>query len=262
MLQILRTFFPAILATSALSASVDPLEDSIVGQSTYPYRLFVPANGETPLPLIVYLAGLGEKGTDNTLQVQRHIQPLLDITQSPESPYAAIVLAPQSQSGWWDGDSVNALVDEIERSYAIDPYRTYITGMSAGGGGCYVTLASRPNRWAAALPLSAVRDADAISKITNIPIWMIHGTADEIVPSSASQQVYDELVLLGSTPRLTLIDKWDHNNWAKVYADNKSYTQSYEGGTPKNALTGIYPWLFSHSTAPSTRNSLSKEKVD
>ena len=231
---------------SSLAAAVDPTANSIAGESSYPYRLFVPtpASPATPLPLIVYLAGLGEKGTDNRLQVLRFIQPMLEITQRPNSDCAAYFVAPQSPSGWWSGAKVNTLVDEIVASYPIDQSRLYLIGLSAGGGGCYVTLADRPDRWAAAICLSAVKDAPSIPKISSVPVWLIHGDQDDIVPCIATFEVYRELCELGSHPRLTILKGVKHGPWTPIFADDRSYTGSYAGGDPTHPQAGLYPWLF------------------
>jgi len=232
--------FATLGSLTSIRASVDPINDSHEGNSTYPYRIFVPdsASESSPKPLVLYLAGLGEKGVDNRIQVQRHIQPLLDTTQAKDSPFSAILIAPQSPSGWWNGSKVNELVDQAESQYPIDRNRMYLIGISAGGGGCYVTAADQPKRWTAALCLSAVKDSASIPKLTSISLWMIHGEADTVVPPTASQQVYDELQALGATPKLSRIPNWSHGPWSHIFSDEEKlhwlFAQTLR--IPSNAL--------------------------
>ena len=50
-----------------------------------PYRVFRPIGYDTPsssFPLVVFLHGNGERGTNNTAQVTSHIQGLIDRTRS------------------------------------------------------------------------------------------------------------------------------------------------------------------------------------
>ena len=105
---------------------------------TMPYRLFVPPDydSQRAYPLVVFLHGAGESGTNNTSQVAVHIDNLIDATQSPQ--YTSFLVAPQTQSGWSSNLSVSlvdGILTEIEENYSIDAKRLYITGLSMGGFG-------------------------------------------------------------------------------------------------------------------------------
>lgn len=249
-----RFFLCALLIGGGLALRASPSESegvlvgSIEGLSTYPYRLFVPssASADEPLPLLVFLAGLGERGTDNAIQVTRHLPALVNATQAPDSPYRAILLAPQSPSGWWDGARVNQLVDEIEARYPVDRSRIYLSGFSAGGGGCYVTVADFPERWASVAPLSAVEAPATADKLIGTPLWLIHGELDTGVSPEQSRRMFDLIREAGGHPRLTLIEGWGHGPWTPIFEDDLAFTGSYQGGEANDTILGYLPWLFSH----------------
>ncbi|MCH6259446.1 hypothetical protein MLD52_23020, partial [Puniceicoccaceae bacterium K14] len=136
-----------LLLLSALLLAVSEIDlethSTTHDTSAYSCRVLVPRDIQPneSLPLLLFLHGLGEKGKDNKSQVTPYLSPLIEATQSPDTTYRAILVAPQSSSGWWQGEQVNQLVDDMESLYPIDISREYLIGISAGGGGCYVTLA-------------------------------------------------------------------------------------------------------------------------
>ena len=76
---------------------------------------------------------------------------------------------------------LSALLDKLEHSYAVDPRRVYVTGMSNGGMMTYAVACALSSRIAAISPVAGALDmpcrpADAVSVI------IFHGTDDEFVP--------------------------------------------------------------------------------
>lgn len=69
--------------------------------TTMPYRLYLPANynAATNYPLVLFLHGSGESGTDNVAQVENHISGLIARTYSD---YPAILVVPQNDGSGWD----------------------------------------------------------------------------------------------------------------------------------------------------------------
>ncbi|MCH6259309.1 hypothetical protein MLD52_22335, partial [Puniceicoccaceae bacterium K14] len=139
----------------------------------------------------------------------------------------------------------------MESLYPIDISREYLIGISAGGGGCYVTLADRPQRWAAAVPIAAVCDKPSLPKIHNVPIWLIHGVDDETVPLTHSEIVFNHMQENGSNIRYTRVQNWKHGPWEPVFNDDNGFTDNYIGGDVSNKNIGLYTWLFSFARAHS-----------
>ncbi len=154
-----------------------------------PYRLFVPpqeaANPGEKFPLVLFLHGSGELGTDNYAQVSNHIDGLIQATQS--DAYASFLLAPQltdfPDAGDFDAndpfDRTMDILKQVISEYPVDPTRIYITGLSLGGFGTFTYMDEFPNLWAAAVPLSGGGDPSTASVIKDIPTWAFHGSADD-----------------------------------------------------------------------------------
>src|SRR4051794_17937236 len=105
------------------------------------YVLFVPHDykGDKPSPLILFLHGAGETGTDGKRQTMVGLGP---VVQKQEKTFPFFVLFPQSQKRTWQADFDDAqraldMLAEVQKTYKIDPKRIYLTGLSMGGYGTW-----------------------------------------------------------------------------------------------------------------------------
>jgi predicted peptidase len=208
------------------------------GSSSLPYRLFEPT-GATPgekLPLVLFLHGMGERGTDNVAQTT-WMGGLVNATKGGQ--YASYVLAPQiDTSSWFQSYSdkpteamsltIQALKQVIS-TQNVDTRRVYVTGLSMGGMGTWDILAREPKLFAAAVPMSGGGDTRTAAEIKGTPVWAFHGSADDIVPESATTDMIQALRDAGGSPRFTEIAGGGHEIWDGVYGD---------------ASNTLYPWLF------------------
>jgi glyoxylase-like metal-dependent hydrolase (beta-lactamase superfamily II)/poly(3-hydroxybutyrate) depolymerase len=163
-----------------------------------PYRYFEPAMSEnSKYPVILYLHGETEAGTDNEAQVT--------VTEGATNwvapDYLAInptfVIAPQIPVGSdWTKEPVYsktlALLNRfIESHPQIDKTRIYIVGFSMGGTGVWNIILKNPKLFAAAMPISGNADKwlgnnDAWAALKNLPVIVIHSNDDQIAPVSGS----------------------------------------------------------------------------
>src|SRR5690554_5169302 len=107
------------------------------------YLLFLPKDyaidNTHSWPLIIYLHGAGERRNGGeeldrvkSLGIGKHVE------NHPDFPFVA--LSPQCPSNsWWMYKlaPLKALIDHIVETYAIDPDRVYLTGLSMGGYGAW-----------------------------------------------------------------------------------------------------------------------------
>jgi predicted peptidase len=179
------------------------------------YALFVPStyDKEKKTPLVVALHGLG--GTpQNMIRYP-------ELTNQAEK-YGFIVVAPMGYNtgGWYgskgpkgggkgvkDGkgtpenlgelsekDVMNVL-DLIRKEYNVDSNRIYLMGHSMGGGGTVHLGLKYPEIWAALAPLAPAissKIAD-LPKIKHIPVLMIQGDKDNLVPVAGPRRWAKEM---------------------------------------------------------------------
>jgi predicted esterase len=149
----------------------------------------------------------------------------------PARAFPGFVLIPQSLNG---SDSLN--VQDVIRiillhmaKYKIDPNRVYIHGLSIGGYGTYEALKRASWLFAAALPMSAVRDASIFkqnqqAKVAHIPIWTFQGGMD-VDPSPAfTNQVVNNLRKAGAVVRYTTYPTLAHVVWNAAYGEKEFFT--------------------------------------
>ncbi len=127
---------------------------------TLPYRILLPKNFDPSkrYPLILFLHGSGERGSDNEAQLIHGSK--LFLNDSIRDQYPAIVVFPQCPTdSYWsnvnikvdsttrkrvftfamDGPPTNAmkllpgLLNELEKNYKLDSKRRYVGGLSMGG---------------------------------------------------------------------------------------------------------------------------------
>ncbi len=125
----------------------------VVDGAVTAYRVYEPSAPE-PLPLILFLHGAGESGTDDVLPTTVGIGPAIDA--APER-FPALVVFPQASRGYgWRGFNLAAAVaalDDVEERYNVDRGRVYVTGISMGGYGTWLLALQQPERFAAIVPV-------------------------------------------------------------------------------------------------------------
>lgn len=176
---------------------------------TIPYRLLRPLfTGQQRYPLVIVFHGSGAVGNDNVSQVgflaKSWAEPGL------RQRFPAFVLVPQfpSRSSNYEMDPVKkvlsskvqppvktvlALIDSLVKVLPVDKDRVYVEGFSMGGSTTMNVLTLRPDLFAAGIAFSGIADLNATGKLTDIPLWIIHGNADTENPFASDSLFYKEM---------------------------------------------------------------------
>lgn len=146
-------------------------------------------------PLIIWLHGAGEGGTDPTInilgnQVTNLSKDLIQKYFTTETVKGAYVLAPQTPTAWMDGiynDTLFALIQNyVETNGDIDTDRIYVGGCSNGGWMTVALLSEHADYFAAAYPICEAYTTedltdDMINAMKDVPIWFTHSANDGTV---------------------------------------------------------------------------------
>jgi predicted peptidase len=217
-----------------------------LGAHTHKYRVWLPHH-YTKLhqwPVILYLHGSGEQGSDNLLQINTGLGPAVERFGER---YKAIVIFPQCEPGQeWYGEMELMAMAELDaaiREFHGDRRRIYLTGISMGGAG--VWYMARHNRmFAAVVPVAGevARQPDdpfpsdpppdiarivgasdpyatLAEKIGKTPVWAFHGAKDDVIPVSESRSMIAALRKAGGNARYSEFPNASHNVWDAAYAD-------------------------------------------
>ena len=110
-------------------------------------------------------------------------------------------------------------LDDVMTSFATDPHRVILTGLSMGGRGSWDLAASHPERFAAVVPICGRgQPADAV-KLKALPVWSFCGDADRDLTVLNMRSMVEALQKEGSSPRLTEYRGVPHQSWDRVYND-------------------------------------------
>jgi predicted peptidase len=191
-------------------------------------------------PLVIFLHGAGERGTDNLKPIGLGGRMGAYLWTLPENQerHPCFVAAPQcpdndkwAEVQWGDGshalpaqptDAMRlamGMIDGLMKELPIDPDRVYVTGLSMGGYGTWDLLSRRPGTFAAAIPVCGGLADDQAGKIAHIPQWIFHGGNDTVVKTIRSRNAYEQLKAAGAPSlRYTEFGGVGHNSWDLAFS--------------------------------------------
>lgn len=202
----------------------------------YDFWLYLPKDYATAIekkPVILFLHGRSLSGDD--LSLVRYYGCINALLRGREID--AIVIAPQSKTAW-KPEKLMELYNWVTTNYRSDTNRFYVLGMSMGGFGTLDFVAAYPDKVAAAMSMCGGSTAKSLCGLNDVPLWIIHGTADQDVPVWRSERVVDSMCVCGDTSRLIFnkLKSVNHTSLVRVF-----YLQQ------------TYDWLFSHTLTDSLR---------
>lgn len=187
------------------------------------YILDLPKDTTKPFPLILFLHGAGERGTDLD-KVKAHSP----FTYKNLIKEDVAILAPQCpENQYWDTTAVYELLQYILKNYNVDKTRVYLTGLSMGGWGTWKLADEHPELFAAVAPVCGPMNRPTLSRacmqLKDKPIWIFHGALDDIVPLENSTTMYKTLKSCDANVHYTIFENDNHNSWDSAYSNPKLY---------------------------------------
>lgn len=206
---------------------------------TLQYRLLYPdANPKQRYPLVIFLHGSGERGSDNEAQLKWGVKNFA--TDENMQLHPAIVIAPQcplktswsifsnNKTGGGENMSANPtkpmtlvieLIQQLKKTMPVDSNRIYITGLSMGGFGTFDAIERYPGLFAAAVPVCGGGDTSKAATIAAVPIWIFHGAEDPAVSPLFALDMLQALTRAGAHPGFTQYPEVGHFSWIGAYSD-------------------------------------------
>jgi len=231
-----RLLVPLVLIACTAAAPVLAVENAELGKywtddaAKVPYRAIeTPGrrNGET-LPLIVFLHGDWQDGTDNESQLAGYGNGSMElIDQAIDGHVPLVYVAPQTTGAYWPPARVAAVVHDALARWPIDPRRVIVTGISDGGTGVWDALKTWPACFAAGVPMSGMTELAGLATIRDVPQWIFHGDADNDTNIETgyggamvgSRAVVRALRAMGGAPRYTEYPNEQHVIWHRAYGE-------------------------------------------
>jgi poly(3-hydroxybutyrate) depolymerase len=208
-----------------------------VHDRTYSFGLYVP---DTYMPfkgygLVVCLHGAGFTG-----------DAYLERWQTRLGDDYILACPTLRQGDWWTREAeelVLTVIRVLQNQYHIDPDRIFLTGMSNGGIGAYLIGLHHAPVFAGVAPMAAGLDDVLMPLLENFrqtPLYIIHGTHDQVMPVRLSRDVHKELDRLGI---------------AHVYREHdRVHPQAGGHFFPREELPGLVAWFGRTRRDPYSRH--------
>ena len=223
---------------------------------TLRYRLLLPEdyNPGTSYPMILFLHGAGERGSDNTKQLVHGAN--LFLQPQIRKDFPAIIVFPQCpENSFWSNvnfkindttkkrefifqeggaptSAMQMLLDwlpEMEKKYSIAKDQRYVMGLSMGGMGTFEIVRRKPRYFAAAMPICGGANPKTAEAIKETAFWIFHGDKDDVVPIKYSEQMVEAFqnFYVSAEVNYTVYGNVGHNSWDNAFSEPE-----------------LLPWLF------------------
>ncbi|MCA9706460.1 MAG: prolyl oligopeptidase family serine peptidase [Myxococcales bacterium] len=255
--------------------------------NNYGYIEYLPDDydGVTPMPVLVFLSGIGEvgdgeddgpcsyptygpsfNGTAGLCNNLRHGPPYeawraLSTGQDnrwPDATRPFIMIAPQNPiiyNAYSVGD-LEEFFNWLPTRYAIDPQRMYLTGMSQGGRSALLYLEHDPSRFAGVVMTAGAVSFDQLQNpctMTQSAFWAFHGENDGHGSEAIfqPQSVVDFVTGLNQcdgphpTARMTMFLNAGHNVWSRTFYPPDGMDDPVDVAYDPYDVE-MYAWLLQH----------------
>ena len=192
------------------------------GSDERKYTVYIPKgyNDQTPMPVVLFLHGAGERGEDGVTSAQVGIGPA--ILNNAEA-FKAIAVIPQAKQTWAadsaDAKAALAALDEVLGTLKCDRKKVMITGLSMGGRGTWEIAAANPERFAAVVPICGRGKPESAKNLAALPVWAFVGDADQDATVLNSRAMVEGIAAAGAKPKYTEYRGVGHNSWDRAYND-------------------------------------------
>jgi len=211
---------------------------------TYRFQVYLPeewrrsdhSDEQRQWPILLFLHGRGERGSEGMWQTQIGLPQA--VRDHPER-WPFLIVMPQCPLGsyWTDPEMLNmamATLDQETAEFHADPDRTYLSGLSMGGYGAWELARLHPNRWAAVAiaaggifwsyaperwQQSSVLPGEYARAVGRTPLWLFHGSDDNVVPVRQSELMYEAFKASGGRIRLWLYQGLKHDCWTRAFGE-------------------------------------------
>ena len=113
----------------------------------------------------------------------------------------------------------------------VDKSRVYVVGTSMGGYATWQLAMSRPELFAAIIPICGGGMYWNAGRLIHMGVWAFHGEEDITVFPQESKKMVDVINANGGSAKLTIYEKTSHDAWTKTF-ENKE----------------VWEWLLAHKS--------------
>jgi pimeloyl-ACP methyl ester carboxylesterase len=201
------------------------------------YLMFLPhqfTDASGKVPLLIFLHGNGHQGTNLDGAINEATPYYLDHDKALADWFPMVGLFPQLPPDWrWDTPGAASVVSGLIRGVCdkyprIDRNRIYLTGLSMGGKGTWLTALDSPELFAAVTPMSAVSVQPNVAKARLAGLKNLHIICggDDGDFAAGSKEMYAAIKpVMGSRVQLTVVPRCGHDVWNRYCPTREFYEE-------------------------------------
>ncbi|MBX2952712.1 MAG: dienelactone hydrolase family protein [Leadbetterella sp.] len=211
---------------------------SLVDGTDQPYGLYLPPDFDEnkAYPLVVMLHGAGSNHRlalrrvfgrsnapgENDVDASLYFPRWTDVPYIVATPLARGTMGYQgiAEKDVWD------MIADVKRRFKTDENRTYLTGLSMGGGGTLWLGLTRPDFWAAIAPVCPAPPEGTelyLPNAAHLPTHFFHGDADPVVPIASVNRWVEGFKSSGTHVEYDVYPGVKHDSWVNAYADGRIF---------------------------------------
>jgi len=211
---------------------------SLVDGTDQPYGLYLPPDFDEKkaYPLVVMLHGAGSNhrlalrrvfgrsnsAGENDVDASLYFPPWEDVQYIVATPLARGTMGYQgvAEKDVWD------MIADVKRRFKTDENRTYLTGLSMGGGGTLWIGLTRPDFWAAIAPVCPAAPEGTeiyLPNAAHLPARFFQGDADPVVPTASVNKWVEGFKSAGTHVEYDVYPGVKHDSWVNAYANGQIF---------------------------------------
>ena len=195
-----------------------------------PYTVFLPdgCSAGTPLPTVLFLHGAGTRG--GGLDALEKNGVFAATARFADRQFAVVAPYCEENRVWYDYmETLPRLAEALSEKAFCDSSRLYLMGNSMGGYGTWQLAMSRPQLFAAIVPMCGGGMYWNAGRLKEVPVWAFHGAEDAAVLVEESVKMVNAVNAKGGCAKLTVYPETYHDCWTPTYQN-----------------PAVFDWLLEH----------------
>ena len=192
---------------------------------------------EEQYPLVIYLHGAGGRGRDINVICEH---PFFSETELWLKD--AISVAPQCYEDSWFSifEQLQAFVKDVIAWDCVDKSRVYVVGASMGGYATWQLAMSRPEWFAAIIPICGGGMYWNAGRLIHMGVWAFHGDEDGTVFLEESKKMVNAVKVNGGKAKLTVYESTNHDAWTKTFQNPEVWQWLLRHKSKYQAIKSVY----------------------
>lgn len=176
---------------------------------------------EEKYPLLFYIHGAGGRGRNIDLIYNHGF-----FNETDKYNLNVVSIAPQCYEDSWFSifEQLQEFVQFAINQEFIDKERVYVMGASMGGYTTWQLAMSRPEWFAAIVPICGGGMYWNAARLLHMGVWAFHGSEDKTVYPEESRKMVEALNKKGGNAKLTIYEGEAHNAWTPTFHNEEMWT--------------------------------------